>query len=78
MGIKRQMKRKKYDFEFRCKLWRICTQVQRQISRGATAGVLKKKVFLEISQNPQESTCASLFLSKVAGLRFANLLKKRL
>ena len=38
----------------------------------------QKKEFLEISQNPQESTCASLFLNKVAGLRFAILFKKRL
>ena len=38
-----------------------------------------KKVFLEISQNYQEDTCASVsFLNKVAGLRLANLLKKRL
>ena len=27
-----------------------------------------KKVFLEISQNSQENTCASLFFHKVAGL----------
>ena len=38
----------------------------------------KKKMFLEISKNPQESTCASLFLSKVVGLRFATLLIKTL
>ena len=37
-----------------------------------------KMVFLKISQNSQENTCASLFLNKVAGLRLAALLKKRL
>ena len=36
-----------------------------------------KRVFLEISQNPQENTCASLIFDKVAGLRSATLLKKR-
>ena len=34
-----------------------------------------KKVFLEISQNSQENTCASLFSNKVAGLA-CNLIKK--
>ena len=38
-----------------------------------------KKVFLEISQNSQENTCAGdYFFNKVAGLRLATLLKKRL
>ena len=38
-----------------------------------------KKVLLEISQNSQENTCARVcFLNKVAGLRLATLLKKRL
>ena len=37
-----------------------------------------KKVFLEISQNSQENTCAGVFFNKVAGLRPATLLKKRL
>ena len=37
-----------------------------------------EKVFLEISQNSQENTSASLFFNKVAGLRPATLLKKRL
>ena len=37
------------------------------------------KVFLEISQEPQENTCARVsFFNKVASLRFATLLKKRL
>ena len=37
-----------------------------------------KKVFLEISQNSQENTCARVSLLIVAGLRSATLLKKRL
>ena len=38
-----------------------------------------KKVFLEISQNLQENTCARvLFFNKVADLRLATLLKKTL
>ena len=36
-----------------------------------------KKVFLEISQNSQENTCARVsFFNKVAGLRPATLLKR--
>ena len=37
-----------------------------------------KKVFLEILQNSQEFTCASLFFNKVEGLRPATLIKKKL
>ena len=37
-----------------------------------------KKIFLEILQNSQKSTCASLFFNKFVGLRPATLLKKRL
>ena len=37
-----------------------------------------QKVFLEISQNSEENTCASLCFNKVAGLRPATLLKQRL
>ena len=37
-----------------------------------------KKMFLEISQNSQENTCARVFFKKIAGLRPATLLKKRL
>ena len=37
-----------------------------------------KQVFLNISQNSQENTCASLFFNKVAGLKHTTLLKKRL
>ena len=39
------------------------------LSELATRGVLCKKVFLEISQNSQENTCARVsFLNKVAPL----------
>ena len=37
-----------------------------------------KKVFLKILQNSQVNTCATVFLNKVADLRPATLLKKRL
>ena len=36
-----------------------------------------KKVLLKISQNSQENTCARASFNKVAGLRSANLFKKR-
>ena len=35
-----------------------------------------KKVFLKISQNSQENSCASLFFNKVLGLWPATLIKK--
>ena len=48
---------------------------QKQSSRG----VLQKKVFLEISRNSQENTCAGVsFLIKFQASRPATLLKKRL
>ena len=48
-------------------------------SEAATRGVLSKKVFLEISENSQENTRARVSLfNKVAALRPATLLKKRL
>ena len=34
-------------------------------------------MFLEISQNSQEITCASFIFNKVAGLRACNIIKKR-
>ena len=37
-----------------------------------------KKVFLQVSQNSQENTCARVSFNKVAGLSPATLLKKRL
>ena len=49
--------------------------------RGSDQRCSLKKLFLEISQNPQENTCArDSFLIKLqaSGLRPANLLKKRL
>ena len=36
-----------------------------------------KKVFLKISQNSQENTCARVFFNKVSVLRPATLLKKK-
>ena len=50
-------------------------------SEAATIGVLWKKVFLEISQNSQENTCARVSLLiklQALGLRPATLLEKRL
>ena len=47
--------------------------------RTSLLEVFFKKVFLEISQNSQENTCARVsFFDKVAGLRPATLFKKRL
>ena len=45
---------------------------------ATTKGVLRKKMFLKISQNSQENTCAGFFFKKVAGLWPVTLLKKRL
>ena len=48
-------------------------------TEAATRGVLWNKVFLEISQNSQENTCARVpFFNKAAVLRPATFLKKRL
>ena len=47
-------------------------------SEAATRTILCKKVFLEISRNSRENTCARSFLNKVAPLRPATLIKKRL
>ena len=48
-------------------------------SEGVVWRCSAEKVFLEISQNSQQSTCARVsFFNKVAGLRRATLLKKRL
>ena len=49
-----------------------------EIKKQSFRGVLCKKMFLEISKNSQENTCGSLFFNKVAGLKPATLLKKRL
>ena len=37
------------------------------MTESATGGVLQEKVFLEISRNSQENTCARVFANKVAG-----------
>ena len=44
--------------------------------RSIRLEVFCKKMFLEISQNSQENTCARVFFSIVAGLRLVTLLKK--
>ena len=43
-------------------------------SEAATRGALQEKVFLEISQNSKENTCARVS-NKIEGLRPATLLK---
>ena len=49
------------------------------LTEAATRGGLCKKVFLEISQNSKEKTCArAFFKNKVTGFRVATILKKRL
>ena len=56
-----------------------CIHIPEKFSDAATRGVLRKKVFLEISQNSQEKhLCQSLFFNKVADLGPATLLKMRL
>ena len=50
-------------------MWNISTE-------AATRGVLWKKAFLEISQNSQENTCASLFLIKLQALALQLNLKR--
>ena len=45
-------------------------------TQAATSAVVYKKVFLEISQNSQENTCASvLFLIKLQACEFCEILK---
>ena len=46
-------------------------------SEAASRWCSIKKVFLEISQNSQENTCARVPFNKVAGLAY-NFIKKRL
>ena len=49
------------------------------ISEAATEGVLKEKVFLEISQNPQGSTCArGSFLIKLQAETYSFIKKETL
>ena len=47
-------------------------------SEGTTRGVLLEKVFLEISQNSKENTCArvSFFLAQVFSCEFCQISKK--
>ena len=48
----------------------IAQDLEFKDAEAATRGVLWKKVFLEISQNSQENTCARVsFFNKVASLR---------
>ena len=51
-----------------------CEQFSETVVRRCSV----KKVLLEMSQNSQGNTCASLFFNKVADLKSATLLKKRL
>ena len=53
----------------------MATKQNAWLTEAATGAVLFKKVFLKISQNSQENTCASLFLNKVAGLSPEHLLQ---
>ena len=64
----------------RCSVKKVFLKIsQIHRTKAATRGVLLRKLFLEISQNSQENTCTRVsFLKKVAGLRPATLLKKRL
>ena len=68
------------------KFFTACPEVMNWLdNHGAATGdrssrpdLLCKKVFLEILQNSQQGTCASVsFLNKAVGLRQATLLKKR-
>ena len=51
-----------------------------KVSEAAIRGALSKDVFLKVSENSQENTCArqSLFLHKVVGHRPETSFKKRL
>ena len=44
-------------------------------SRSTTRGVLCKKVFLEISQNSQENTCARIFFYESCRLNFVKFVR---
>ena len=53
--------------------------VKPELHRSSHQRFSVRKVFLKISQNSQENTCARVFfLNKVASLRAATLLKRRL
>ena len=73
-GSKQCKPMKTYTESLSCRKKKLDTE-------ATTRGVLSKKVFLKISQNSQENTCARLsFLIKlqVLGLRPAALFKKKL
>ena len=60
MYMKKYKNKKNMVFKDKWKCVYICICLE-----AATGGVLWKKVFLEISQNPQENTCARVsFLTK--------------
>ena len=60
-------------------LWKCGNLTIMELAEAATAGVLWKKMFLKISLIfTGKHLCQSLFFNKVAGLRPATLLKKRL
>ena len=48
---------------------------KRGISETVAGGVVWKKVFLKISQNSQDDTCARVSFSKVAGVKVWNFFK---
>ena len=45
-----------------CKLYPFTLFTRLPVTEGATGGVLQEKLFLEISQNSQEETCARVSL----------------
>ena len=58
----------KIDFIWVIKIVKTVKLIDTKYSEAATRGVLYKKVFLKISQNSQENTCARVsFLIKLQG-----------
>ena len=62
----------KIDLNYKLQL--LAYEYQKQ----SPGGVLRKKLFLKISQNSQKTPLPESFFNKVAGLRLATLLKKNL
>ena len=63
--------------------YKFCLRVsKRNISKAATGGFLKERVFLKVLQSLKKNTCARVSFHKVVGLdlkkSFRNYLKKRL
>ena len=56
----------------------LCVILHELRLEAATGGLLQEKVFLGISQNAQENTCARVFFLIKLQARPATLLKKRL